>query len=189
MSDDATITKALEKIAAAEAEVVYWKDFINKADRLNDREPRFGDLSSPSAALGSGTNSTSKRWQPGAFLGKPFSTAVRMVLERRFEAAGSQPSPAHVDEIHAALTEGTYDFGSAGAENQKQSIRISLGKNSVTFVRLPNTDLFGLLEWYPGLRKTSRRKTGDDTAASTDADGGGSEEAPASPGAATDVMS
>lgn len=27
-------------------------------------------------------------------------------------------------------------------------MRISLGKNSAAFVRLPNTDLFGLIEWY-----------------------------------------
>jgi hypothetical protein len=189
MSDDQTITKALEKIAAAEAEVFYWKDFVNKADKLNDRDPRFADLGTGGGASAASPAAGSKRWQPGSFLGKPFAAAVRLVLERREETAGGEPAPASVDEIHAALAEGSYDFGSSNAESQKQSIRISLGKNSVTFVRLPNTDLFGLLEWYPGLKKTSRRRSGDDNVTSTDAESGGSEEVPESPGTLNDVLS
>jgi hypothetical protein len=149
MADDTLITKALEQIAFHDSESLRLKRWVNDADTMLGNEPRFGDLAAAThAPLPMINKSATKAWAPGAFFNKPFSTAVKMILVGRYEAAGNEPSPASVDEIHTSLTEGSFDFETTGVDAQKNSIRISLGKNSASFVRLPNSELFGLLEWY-----------------------------------------
>jgi hypothetical protein len=178
MADDTLILKALETIAFHDSESLRLRAWVNDADKMMGNEPRFGDIAAGSPFVSAAPGSrTPKRWQPGALLGKQFATAVRMVLLARFEAA-NEPSPASVDDIHEALSQGTYDFGTSGADAQKQSIRISLGKNTAAFVRLPNTDLFGLVEWYPGLKKAGKaRRNGEkDHGTSTAADESGGDE-------------
>lgn len=165
MADDPLTVKALEKIAAHEAEIAKLKIFINEADKLNGLEPRFGDVTA-ATAVGSLTTSRSnqKRWQAGEFFNKPLSTVVRQILLARAENAGG-PSPASVDEIHDAMLQGTFNFETTGADAQKNGIRISLGKNSAAFVRLPNTDLFGLIEWYGKKPGKPGRKSGAESEA------------------------
>ena len=142
----------------------------------------------------------SRRWEEGTFFNKPLAGAVRTILEAAFEAKGAA-APLSVDEIRDALTQGSYDFGNGDLEAQKQGIRISLGKNSVTFVKLPNSDKFGLVDWY-GLRRRTRPRlaeslasdaatddqSADDQSASTDADGVGVEEEAAGSPAAPQSM-
>jgi hypothetical protein len=168
MSD--LIATAVEKIAEHEnqaafhhSEAVRLKNWVNDADRLAGNEPRYKDVDftapmSPINVAAALRSPAAKTWQVGDFLGKPFAAAVKSVLAARYEIA-SKPSPASVDEIREALLQGTFDFGAANADQQKQGIRISLGKNSVAFVKLPNTDLFGLVEWYPGLKKAAKSST------------------------------
>ncbi|GIQ75942.1 hypothetical protein [Bradyrhizobium sp. RD5-C2] len=161
MSDD-PISSALERIqqhdaqaAFHAAESVRWKTVVNALDELAQRAPRFTDLSpttTPGAAVAQTARISTKAWAAGEFLGVPFATAAKAIFQARFDAAG-KASPAPVEDIREALLQGTYNFGTSNADVQKQGIRISLGKNSALFVKLPNTDLFGLLEWYPGLRK------------------------------------
>ena len=159
MADDPLIVKAIEKIAAHEVEIMRLRAFVNEADRLNGLEPRFDDVIVPTST-NTVARAASKRWQAGEFFNKPLSGVVRQILFARAEAAGG-PSPASVDDIHEALMQGTFNFETTGADAQKNGIRISLGKNSAAFVRLPNTDLFGLVEWYgkkpgkPGRKATS----------------------------------
>lgn len=148
MADDPLIVRALDKISANEAENTRLRIFINEADKLNGREPRFPDVGSATGSTSAvASQVTSKRWQAGEFFNKPLAGVVRTILLARAEAAGG-PSPASVDEIYDALTQGTFNFETSGADAQKNGVRISLGKNSTTFVKLPNTDLFGLVEWY-----------------------------------------
>lgn len=97
-------------------------------------------------------------------------------MQARFIAAGNKPTPATVDEIHEALTQGTFKFETSTADGQKNSIRISLGKNSTNFVKLPNSDLFGLVEWYGGRPGATRRRT--DSSAASGGEGAG-DDAPA----------
>jgi hypothetical protein len=162
MADDPVTIKALEKISAFEAEIMKLKIFVNEADKLNGLTPRFNDLT---ATPGIGASAAAqRRWQAGEFFNKPLSSVVRQILLARAEIAGG-PAPASVEDIHEALFQGTFNFESSGAEAQKAGIRISLGKNSATFVRLPNTDLFGLVEWYgkkpgkPGRKAPSENGT------------------------------
>jgi hypothetical protein len=180
-ADDPLVQRALDRLASLNVEVARLKRFINEADRLNEQAPRFPEVDEENAAsimpLGAGAAAKrSKKWNPGAFFNTPLSTAVRRILEARAEAAAGEPSPASVDEIYTSLCEGSFAFDSSGVEPQKNGIRISLGKNSVTFVKLPNSDLFGLVEWYGARpRKTGPKKTNGQP--STSAAGAGEEAA------------
>jgi hypothetical protein len=164
MSNDAEnplIKKVLDKIDAQMAEIIRLKMWVNDADVLEGREPRFSDVTAAVVAgpgMTAGAAPQGKKWQPGDFFNKPFSAAVRNILLAR-AGAGGNPNPASVDEIHEALVQGSFNFGTSGAENQKNSIRISLGKNSAAFVRLPNSDLFGLVEWYGGRPKKAKKNS------------------------------
>jgi hypothetical protein len=71
------------------------------------------------------------------------------------EAAGMTRA-ASIDEIHAALREGGFNFPFADVEKQKHGLATSLGKNTVTFRKLPS-GLFGLAEWYGGAGKKPKR--------------------------------
>jgi hypothetical protein len=166
MADDALIAKALEQIAFHDAEASRLKRWVNDADIMLGAEPRFPDASIGMATGISILKPTSKKWNPGAFFNKPLSTAVKMILVARYEAAGNQPAPASVDEIHEALSDGSFSFETSGADAQKNSIRISLGKNSTAFVRLPNSDLFALPEWFGKRPGKTGRKAGTESSPS-----------------------
>ena len=185
MADDPLTVKALEKITAHEAEIAKLKIFINEADKLNGLEPRFADVTA-ATSVGALTPSRAnqKRWQAGEFFNKPLSTVVRQILLARAETVGA-PAPASVDEIHDALLQGTFDFETTGADAQKNGIRISLGKNSAAFVRLPNTDLFGLIEWYgkkPGKPARKSNAANADTGVAAEPESAQEEEGPTESG-------
>jgi hypothetical protein len=163
MADDALITKALDTIAVHEAAANKLKRWVNDADIMLGNEPRFADLSETAIRTGgvpNNTGTTTKKYGPGEFFNKAFASAVKTILTDRYEAAGGSPNPASVDMIHEHLLQGSFNFETNGADQQKNSIKISLGKNSVTFVKLPGSDLFGLVEWYGGKRvKPGRRSS------------------------------
>jgi hypothetical protein len=183
MADDHLVSMALEKIAYHDAESAKLKQWVNMGDKIAGNEPRFPEVEAGAVACNGGgmpiAPRASKAYGPGTFFNKPFAGAVKTILADRFEAAGKKPTPASVDEILEALTQGSFSFETSGADSQKNSIRISLGKNSVTFVKLPNSDLFGLVEWYGGRapRRRVRLQVNDaniddgDTDTSAEADG------------------
>jgi len=187
-TEDPLIAKALVQIEEHTKALRRLRAFVNDADRLNGNPPRFANDEADPALVGvladamlttyaGAQRAKQKKWAPGAFFNKSFTAAVRQVLAGRYEASG-EPSPASVDEIHDALTQGSFDFEATGAESQKNAIRISLGKNSLTFVKLPNTDLFGLVEWYgPKPRKPGRKASANGTPTPADAQAGEDEAA------------
>ena len=97
------------------------------------------------------------------YYGKGFQTVVRTILEaRKITGAG----PATVNEIYLAMTSGGYVFDAKDDENAKRGLRISLGKSTHTFHKLPNGK-FGLLEWYPAIKPAkangAKSSNGDST--------------------------
>lgn len=157
-ADSPLIQKALAQIEEHAAATHRLKHFVNEADKLEGREPRFSDLNESTLNASPATVQTAiKKWQPGAFFNKPFSAAVRSILLARAPNGGA--NPASVDEIHDALVQGSFNFSVNSLDAQKNSIRISLGKNSAAFIRLPNSDLFGLVEWY-GRPKKGKKASG-----------------------------
>lgn len=88
------------------------------------------------------TSLTVRGLRKDLFYGKPLATAVQQYLELRHEAVGAE-------EILFGLWEGGFDvlFLGSNAEERLSSLTLSLGKNTKTFLRLPN-NAFGLLLWY-----------------------------------------
>lgn len=168
---DGILDRALAKLAQQQAEVAKTKGFINQLLEFDGKEPMFsadeiagaGASGAPAAAAGGSVLSI----EPGQFLGKPLASAVKTILEIRKKAM-------EVDDLHAGLMRGNFDFGTTDKEAQKRALRISLGKNIAAFRKLPNSDMFGLTEWYGGGRtRFSRGPKSTDTAeSSTGADGG-----------------
>jgi hypothetical protein len=181
MSDHITLALAQiadhdEKAAFHLGEARRLRSLVNDLDRLENKDPRFPDIESslppiPSLATLAAARAA-KTWEAGEFFGKPFAASAKAILMARYEAAG-KPAPASVDDIRDALLQGTYDFGTTNADQQKQGIRIALGKNSAAFVKLPNTDLFGLVEWYGQRPRRQRPRINDPEtpAAADEADG------------------
>jgi hypothetical protein len=94
-----------------------------------------------------------------SFFGRPLTTCVREFLEMRKRAG---LGAASIDDIFNALQEGGYDLGTVSAKGemeQKRGVAISLAKNTVAFVRLPTGD-WGLLEWYPNIKKRKNADNG-----------------------------
>lgn len=147
------IEKALKKLAGIEAEAGKVKAFINQICEFEGREPMF----SPNEVQGSATAERGLSIAPDQFFNKPFATAVREILALRAHGAG-RSNPGSIEEIHAALVEGGFNFRSNDPEMQKQGLAVSLGKNTVTFRKLPS-GLFGLAEWYGAAPRTQRRRT------------------------------
>ena len=63
--------------------------------------------------------------------------------------------PATVREIYETLTQGGYQFDAKDETNAMRGLRISLGKNTQKFHKLPN-GVFGLVAWYPNLKVPQR---------------------------------
>lgn len=85
--------------------------------------------------------------RPDQFFSKPLAGAVREYLAMRGHAAT-------VGEILDGLRQGGFDFGRD--KFAEKNLRISLGKNSQTFVQVKGSDSFGLLEFYPNLKRESK---------------------------------
>lgn len=156
MADD-PFQFVLDKIASLDAESSRLKRWVNEGDILAGREPRFANVGDGSVFTVEGVvKPKGRQFSPGQFYNKPFAGAVKLIMIGAYEANGNQPAPVSVDDIHESLLQGSFSFGTSGADSQKTSIRISLGKNSTTFVKLPGSDLFGLAEWYGKKPKRTR---------------------------------
>lgn len=176
------LDKALAKLAQQQAEVAKTKHFINQALEFDGKEPMFSAEEIAGAATAAAVVG-SLTIKPGQFLGKPLATAVKTVLEMRKEAV-------EVDDLHAALIRGNFDFGTTDKDAQKRALRISLGKNVVAFRKLPHSDMYGLVEWYGGRARTRGKSAdaqGSEVSPAPEPEGLGSEEEAAGDAAAPEA--
>jgi hypothetical protein len=155
-----TVEEAEQEIASLASRIGVLKSYVNSTYALNGQEPPYKDGVEATASMPSGGVAKPKlaAIAPDEFVGKPFAQSARMILERQ-KAAG-MPGPMKADEIYEALKSGGYIFEVSGADPQKNGVKIALGKNSQTFFKIPNSDLFGLTEWY-GVRKKAPGKKVD----------------------------
>lgn len=107
---------------------------------------------------------------PDTFYGQALNTSIREILEMN-RAVGK--GPASVREIYDMLVKGGYQFTTTVAQNAQRGLRISLGKSSQTFHKLPNGS-FGLKEWYPDVK--DRRSRNDKPNDETGGEGGSNDE-------------
>lgn len=93
--------------------------------------------------------------RPDQFFNKPFSTCVREILEER-KVRGM--GPAEPKELYELLRQGGYAFDTKSEADATRAMLISIGKNTVTFTRLPSGQI-GLTEWYGPAPKKYRVRT------------------------------
>ena len=138
-----------------EAKVTETKKLINSLAEAAGREPIYHDVDTQAQA-------SIESIRPDTFYGQPLNTSIRRVLEMR-QAAGL--GPATVRDICDLMKRGGFEFPRAKTEkNEMDSLRISLGKSSHTFHKLPNGQ-YGLLEWYPNVKPPKKRgKSGAENA-------------------------
>src|SRR4051812_39319935 len=122
-NDSPLIQKALDSIDALLVEVARKRAWVNEADKMEGRAPRFTDVDAFDGGSGGGTRQSpsAKKWKPGDFFNKSFAGAAKLILAARFDAA-REANPASVDEIHEALLSGSFSFDGNGADAQKHSI-------------------------------------------------------------------
>jgi hypothetical protein len=151
-----TIEDAKADLRKHEEAVVNTKKLINQLCAFAKMPAMFAD-----ADLQVGGSTASTVIRKNSFYGRPLATCVREFLEaRKTMGLGA----ASLDEIMAALREGSYDLEeiTKDKDGQKRGVAISLVKNGAVFHRLPNDD-FGLLAWYPNAKakKNKSAKVGE----------------------------
>jgi hypothetical protein len=135
---------AEQRLEAQEIQVIETKKTVNRLCEWADIPARYPDLDfSPSKPTCTGVVRGDEYYE------KPLAWVVRQILEARH---GAGLGPATVDEIYAAMEDGSYQFEIPDRETAKRGLHISLAKNSSTFHKLPSGK-FGMREWYPGVKE------------------------------------
>ena len=155
---DPAIGVLQERLRAQEEKVRSMKRLINDLCRENGSEILYPDADAAS------DGSVVGPIRPDTFYGQPLNTSVRRVLEMR-KATGA--GPASVRDIYLALAQGGFQFSSKNEKNAMDGLRISLGKASHTFHKLPNGS-YGLTEWYPSVKSPRTPKASSATSAESD---------------------
>ncbi len=129
----------MEQLSEQQKQVADTKRTINALLRRMGKDQMFEDTLAESIY--------SVKVRADEYYAKPFATAAQMFLQRRKQAVSG-------DEILKGLEQGGFDFDAMGwRENDRlRSLAISLAKNNKVFHRLPN-GTFGLVEWYPNLKR------------------------------------
>ncbi|MGD0769824.1 MAG: hypothetical protein ABSB42_16695 [Tepidisphaeraceae bacterium] len=140
MSDHitATIEELQAEIRPMEEKIVKTKQLINM---LCERAGTA--LLYPEAEL-TVQDSSTKISRGDEFFNKPLNTCLKSVLTR-LKAIGRTPATA--EQIYDLLLLGGYDKFPPKKDDAMNGLRISLGKSTHTFVKLPN-GAYGLCEWY-----------------------------------------
>ncbi len=141
------IAKLREKVARQQLELSDTKRAVNMLCREAGLESAYIDVEQPE-------QDGQLRIKRDQFYGKRLATAIREYLEARKKCG---LGPAKIDEIFAALTSGAYEFESKKEVYAKRGLAIALAKNTVTFRKLPNSDVFGLVTWYPAAKTPNGR--------------------------------
>jgi len=137
-----TIDDLLLEIKSKEQDLVAVKTTVNMLCERAGRSPVF---SGPELTI---DFIESNKIRSDSFYGTPLNSSVRAILEMR-RAAGN--GPASVREIYELLLKGGYVFEAKNDENSMRGLRITLGKSSHTFHKLPGGE-YGLTEWYPDIK-------------------------------------
>jgi hypothetical protein len=154
-----TLEQAKDELRKHEEAVMNTKRFINQLCAFGGMPPQFNDAelqtSTPGTSLGAITI------RRNAFFGRPLATCVREYLEMRKDKPVKE---ATLVEIVDALKEGGFDLDkiSEKADDAKRGVAITLAKNP-QFYRLPNDD-WGLLAWYPNVKRGKESKGNGDAA-------------------------
>jgi hypothetical protein len=143
---ESTIALLTSKITAKEEEA-------NKLKKLVNELSGEAGLPIPYSNIVDSTQGISNI-RSDQFYGQPLTSAMRNYLEMR---GAAKQGAASVSEIYSAIRNGGYAFDTKDENNAKNTVRISLGKNSSIFHKLPHGD-YGLLAWYPDAKTIKKDK-------------------------------
>ena len=141
-----TIDLLQTQIAEVETELAGKKRVVNDLCKLANIDPVY--------VLESTSSSEGLTIRNDEFYGQPLQTSIKSILNKR-KACGR--GAASVNEIFDALTQGGYAFNAKNDEYAKRTLYQNLGKNTVTFHKLPNGN-YGLMEWYPAAKEAKEAK-------------------------------
>ena len=138
---DQVISELAAEITADEASLRKKKETVNTLCGAVGRPPAY--------ALESAATALPTQIRSDQFYGQPLAGSVRTILEmRRAQNLGAATNR----EIYDSLMAGGYEFDTKSEDIAQKSLRNSLAKNTALFHKLPNGQ-FGLLSWYPNVRK------------------------------------
>lgn len=165
--------EALErKLNESEQAARGYRVAINALLELKGLKPRFppdgsGGGTGGSGGGGGGVGAGPLTIKSDAFFGKRLSTAMREYLQMRRGRGDGQPATPR--EIFDALKAGGYKFEAKNDEIALVSIRAMLRKNTPTFVKV-GEGRYGLVAWYPEMRKPKGATPGREAATADDDD-------------------
>lgn len=154
-----TITVLQGEIAKLQEKIRGHKKIINHLCTEMGDDPLYRDADEDTTAGSTATRSDE-------FYGAPLATAVRTILERRKRA---NLGAATVPEIYKVMKDGGFHFEAKNEANAQRSLHIAMAKNTTTFHRLPNSNKYGLREWYPAIRDRVKAPAANDDAVIEDA--------------------
>jgi hypothetical protein len=141
-----TITVLQGEIAKLQEKIKSHKQTINHLCGVMSEPPLYQDADDEISAGASATRSDE-------FYGIALATAVRTILERRKR---SNLGAATVPEIFKVMKDGGFHFEAKNDANAQRSLHIALSKNTTTFHRLPNSNKYGLREWYSSIKERAK---------------------------------
>jgi hypothetical protein len=146
---DIAVAELQKKLQVQEETVVRTKTMINDLCEMMGKPPIYTDAQLSTSKITAVRSDT--------YYGQAMQTAIRDVLARR-----ASVGPATAREIYDSLLAGGYDgFRTGDEQNRLTALRISLRKNSKIFHKLPGGE-WGLVEWYPKIRKKGSAEDADD---------------------------
>lgn len=150
------IRRLQQDIKAKEAEILGLKQTVNTLCGYAGVASVYSNLDAPSA----GDFGSLRRDQ---FFGVPLATAVKDYLNMRGDPKAGGAGAATVNEIFAALKDGGFHFEAKNDDNAKRGLRISLSKNTASFIKVPGgaEGAFGLADWYPAAKVKAPEATAD----------------------------
>jgi hypothetical protein len=122
----------------------FYKRKINELSLKAGETPPFPDIDSE------GTGNLANI-APDQFYGKPLVPSVRDILKAKGRAMPGR-------EIYDILKRGGAVFEGKDDAVKYRGFTIALSKRSETFEKIPNSDSYGLREWYPELKKAKKAK-------------------------------
>jgi hypothetical protein len=155
------ITILERKVDEAERKALELMSALNVLRGEAGLPPRAAGVSS----AGSESSPISTQIKADTFFGKKQQTAIRQYLDmRRAQGLG----PAKPREIYDALLAGGYQYDAKNAEIALVGMRALLRKRTETFVQL-NNGTYGLVAWYPDLKRQKVSSASSSNGADADA--------------------
>jgi hypothetical protein len=152
---DQAISEMQTEITAEEAATRKKKETVNTLCGVIGRPPAY--------VMDVGASALPTQIRSDQFYGQPLAASVRTILEmRRAQNLGAASNL----EIYESLKAGGYEFETRSEDIAKKSLRNSLAKNTALFHKLPGGQ-FGLLSWYPNVKKPRPARDDADNASDT----------------------